>query len=119
MLFLPTLSMYYHSNASRKKPVIPVLGFPPKYQFCYSCFVSLNNIADLYSWRRRRCLFSITERQRCFGRLLRPIHKKTSMGKIWAKSSRGGLVRKGVSFSFSKFCTFCKRWIKSCLSMVY
>ena len=29
------------------------------------------------------------------------------------RSSRGGLVRKVVSFSFSKFCTFCKRWIKS------
>ena len=28
-------------------------------------------------------------------------------------SSRGGLVRKGIIFSFSKFCYFCERWIKS------
>ena len=33
------------------------------------------------------------------------------------KSSRGDLVRKGVSFSFSKFCTFCERWIESRLGM--
>ena len=35
------------------------------------------------------------------------------------KSSRGGLVRKGVSFSFSKFCTFCEWWIESGLGMIY
>ena len=35
------------------------------------------------------------------------------------KSSRGGLVRQGVSFSFSKFCTFCERWIISHPSVVH
>ena len=35
------------------------------------------------------------------------------------ESSRCGLVRKGVSFSFSKFCTFCERWIESRLGMLY
>ena len=29
------------------------------------------------------------------------------------------LVCKGVSFSFSKFCTFCERWIESRLGMLY
>ena len=33
---------------------------------------------------------------------------KLTVNKCHPQSSRGGLVRKGVSFSFSKFCTFCE-----------
>ena len=39
--------------------------------------------------------------------------------KLVPKSSHGSLVRKGISFSFSKFCTLCKRWIESRFGILY
>ena len=47
------------------------------------------------------------------------IFEEFILHQLWFSSSRGGLVCKGVSFSFSKFCTFCQRWIESRLGMLY